>query len=186
MLYTGTFIALDFWCTLSWWYTQSLWRYMDEPDIFNQRFGNWGAYLREIGDGWLVHGVQFKKEVIVFNGSLILAVFISGLRIDLDQLKDKAHYNSCWWQHRSCVSSSFYMYNENMCYDELTKGSWWVLMYNITNMKPLESWCLNFTSSSVRYDLKLLDDNGEVPRTKWSGWGFGSRLWNILSAWHKN
>ena len=36
-----------------------------------------------------------------------------------------------------------------------------------------------------RHDLKLLDDGGEIPKSKGRGWRFNSRLWNLLSTWQK-
>ena len=38
----------------------------------------------------------------------------------------------------------------------------------------------------VRKDPKLPNDNGEVPKTKMSGWQFDSQLWILLSTWHEN
>ena len=36
--------------------------------------------------------------------------------------------------------------------------------------------------SHVQYDLKLLDNSGEIPKTEWSGWRFDSQFWNLLST----
>ena len=35
-------------------------------------------------------------------------------------------------------------------------------------------------------DLKLLDDGGEIHKSKGRGWRFDSWLWNVLSTWHKH
>jgi hypothetical protein len=38
----------------------------------------------------LVEGVHLSKETLVFKGPLILVMLVSGLHVDLDQLKDEA------------------------------------------------------------------------------------------------
>ena len=41
------------------------------------------------------------------------------------------------------------------------------------------------TTRLVRDDPKLLDDGGETPKSQGRGWWFSSRVWNLLSTWHK-
>ena len=40
-------------------------------------------------------------------------------------------------------------------------------------------------SNLVREDPKLLDNDGEIPKSQGKGWWFDSRLWNLLSTWQK-
>ena len=40
-------------------------------------------------------------------------------------------------------------------------------------------------SNVVRYDIKLPDDGGEIPKSQGRGWRFDSRLWNLLSTSQK-
>ena len=47
------------------------------------------------------------------------------------------------------------------------------------------NWTLGFHWYVVRDDPKLLDDNGEILKSQGRGWRFDSRLWNVLSTWHK-
>ena len=67
---------------------------LDRLDIFIQPCENLGACRR--GDGYRCQPacprtckVNLQKEVVVFNGLLILVMTVSGLHIELDQLENE-------------------------------------------------------------------------------------------------